>query len=47
MLNDTVRQIGALPDQACPQGQAVAAVILNPEFIAKSYSRRSCSVRQA
>lgn len=37
MLNDTVRQIRALPDQACPQGQAVVAVVLNPEFIAKSY----------
>jgi hypothetical protein len=37
MLDDTVRQIRALPDQACPQGQAVAAVVLNPEFIAKSY----------
>lgn len=37
MLDDTVRQIRALPDHACPQGQAVAAVVLNPEFIAKSY----------
>lgn len=37
MLADTVKQIRSLPDDACPQGQAVAAVVLNPEFIAKSY----------
>lgn len=37
MLDRTVSQIRALPPEACPQGKAVAAVTLNPEFIAKSY----------
>lgn len=37
MLDQTVSQIRALPPEACPQGKAVAAVTLNPEFIAKSY----------
>jgi len=37
MLDLAVRQIRALPDEACPRGQAVAAIVLNPEFIAKSY----------
>ena len=37
MLDQTIRQIRSLPPEACPQGKAVAAVILHPEFIAKSY----------
>ncbi|TIT84124.1 MAG: hypothetical protein E5W59_27865, partial [Mesorhizobium sp.] len=28
MLADTVKEIRSLPDEACPQGQAVAAVVL-------------------
>ena len=37
MLNAAVQHIEALPDQACPDGQAVASVTMNPEYIAKSY----------
>ena len=37
MLDLAVAHIRELPDDACPLGQAVAAVVLNPEFIAKSY----------
>lgn len=37
MLQSAVRTIDALPDEACPEGQAVASVTLNPEYIAKSY----------
>lgn len=37
MLQSAVREIDALPDEACPEGQAVASVTLNPEYIAKSY----------
>lgn len=37
MLNRMVRGIDRLPDEACPNDIAVAAVTLNPEYIAKSY----------
>ena len=37
MLTRMVRGIDQLPDEACPNDVAVAAVTLNPEFIAKSY----------
>ena len=30
-------ELDALPEQACPRGQAVASVILHPEYYAKSY----------
>lgn len=36
-LESTVRSIDDLPDSACPDDQAVAAITLNPEYIAKSY----------
>ena len=37
MLARVVRGIDELPDDACPNDQAVATVTLNPEYIAKSY----------
>lgn len=37
MLTRVVRGIDQLPDEACPNDVAVAAVTLNPEYIAKSY----------
>ncbi|AXK81541.1 peptidase S8 and S53, subtilisin, kexin, sedolisin [Pseudolabrys taiwanensis] len=37
MLSRVVRGIDQLPDEACPNDQAVATVTLNPEYIAKSY----------
>jgi hypothetical protein len=37
MLNAAVQHIDALPDDACPNGQVVASVTMNPEYIAKSY----------
>lgn len=37
MLNATIEHIDALPDAACPGGQVVASVTMNPEYIAKSY----------
>lgn len=37
MLRTAVEQIESLPEEACPRGQAVASVTLNPEYIAKSY----------
>ncbi|MFZ1923574.1 MAG: S8 family peptidase [Xanthobacteraceae bacterium] len=37
MLARAVRGIELLPEAACPNGQAVATVTLNPEYIAKSY----------
>lgn len=37
MLARTVRGIDQLPAQACPNDIAVAAITLNPEYIAKSY----------
>ena len=37
MLARVVRGIDQLPDEACPNDVAVAAVTLNPEYIAKSY----------
>lgn len=36
-LVSAVKAIEALPDDACPQDQAVVALTLNPEYIAKSY----------
>src|SRR5579883_387828 len=37
MLTRMVRGIDQLPNEACPHDVAVAAVTLNPEYIAKSY----------
>ena len=37
MLGRLVRGIDQLPADACPDDRAVAAVTLNPEYIAKSY----------
>ena len=37
MLTRMVRGIDQLPNEACPNDVAVAAVTLNPEYIAKSY----------
>ena len=37
MLDDVVLRIDQLPQSACPDDQAVAAITLNPEYIAKSY----------
>ena len=37
MLSRVVRGIDQLPDAACPDDRAVATVVLNPEYIAKSY----------
>lgn len=36
-LAKMVRDIDALPSQACPNDQAIVAITLNPEYIAKSY----------
>ena len=38
MLGRVVQGIDQLPDAACPDDRAVATVMLNPEYIAKSYS---------
>lgn len=37
MVRSTVDAIDALPESAKPRGQAVGSVILNPEYLAKSY----------
>lgn len=37
MLNKVVDRLDALPATACPNDQAVIALTLNPEYIAKSY----------
>jgi hypothetical protein len=37
MLDSTVEAMRALPGDACPDGRAVVAVTLHPQFIAKSY----------
>jgi Subtilase family len=37
MLELAASKLDALPDQACPDGQVVGALTLNPEYIAKSY----------
>lgn len=37
MLGRAVAAIDNLPDDACPQDQAVVSLTLNPEYIAKSY----------
>ena len=37
MIGEMTRSIDALPAAACPDDQAVAAVTVNPEYIAKSY----------
>jgi hypothetical protein len=37
MIVETTRTIDALPAEACPDDQAVAALTINPEYIAKSY----------
>ncbi|MEQ1756025.1 MAG: S8 family peptidase [Micropepsaceae bacterium] len=37
MLTRVVRGIDQLPEEACPNDQAIVAITLNPEYIAKSY----------
>lgn len=37
MLKDLTAKIDNLPDEACPNGNTVATITLNPEYIAKSY----------
>lgn len=37
MLGEAVGSLDALPDDACPHDQAVLALTLNPEYIAKTY----------
>jgi len=37
MLQNTVRELRALPESACPNGQTVASFTLHPEYFAKSY----------
>lgn len=37
MLGRAVKELDALPDDACPRDQAVLSLTLNPEYIAKSY----------
>jgi hypothetical protein len=36
MLAETVTALKSIPDAACPDGQVVSAITLNPEYIAKS-----------
>jgi subtilisin family serine protease len=37
MISDTVRNIDALPADACPNDEVIVSLTLNPEYIAKSY----------
>ena len=37
MLKSAAVSLEALPEKACPDGQAVAAVTLHPEYYAKSH----------
>lgn len=37
MLQATVRDLHALPESACPEGQTVASFTLHPEYFAKSH----------
>jgi len=37
MLQSAAVVLGALPEKACPNGQAVATITLHPEYYAKSY----------
>jgi len=37
MIGEVARSIDELPAEACPDDQAVAALTINPEYIAKSY----------
>ena len=37
MVRRTAQDLGALPDLACPNGQAVAVLTLHPQYLAKSY----------
>lgn len=37
MLTSTSDSLNALPDAACPKGEALSAITLHPEFLAKSY----------
>lgn len=37
MLQSTAESLRALPESACPDGQAVASLTLHPEYFAKSY----------
>lgn len=37
MLDRTIKLFSEIPDEAKPKGEVVGAVVLNPEYIAKSY----------
>ena len=37
MLGQAVKEVDALPADACPRDQVVLSLTLNPEYIAKSY----------
>ena len=37
MVRQATRAIDQLPDAACPHDEAVSTLVLNPEYIAKSY----------
>ena len=37
MVRNIVRALDALPEAACPHDEAIGALTLNPEYIAKSY----------
>jgi hypothetical protein len=37
MLQEAVKQFEAIPDAACPNNEAVGSLVLNPEYISKSY----------
>jgi hypothetical protein len=37
MISEVARTLSVLPAEACPDDQAVAALTINPEYIAKSY----------
>lgn len=37
MINATAKSLEAIPSEACPNGQVIGSITLNPEYIAKSY----------
>src|SRR6478735_2370566 len=37
MVQATAEELTALPDLACPNGQAVAVLTLHPQYLAKSF----------
>lgn len=37
MLRQAIEEVDRLPEDACPHDQAVISLVLNPEYIAKSY----------